>query len=167
MELTYDVMMETVKRFFGEIKLIRPSKDPGCVERFRDYFATDFLIRRGRPPEILTRDQWTDHCCKHEDVYIAECILEPYPLGHWCDEKKKIVTTYLIENKRDPNTWELLGSFIMLEFIEFKLENGKPKMWRQLITHVASLYSTDVIPSGQKGPSSKIGEELFTKMIQK
>jgi hypothetical protein len=150
MELTYDVMMDFTKKYFDLLKTIRPKEDPAIVNKISNYFASDFQIRWDEPPVLWDRKQWVDHLCGHSEEYIAHVIYEPYPLMLWIDDRKKVVGTYIREEARHPKTNSLLKVFLIIAYFELKLENGEPKFWREFITFTPGMYSSDVIPKGEK-----------------
>ncbi len=146
MELTYENMMKHTEKYFDILPSIDPKKDPKIVDKVRDFFSSDFIIRWGDPPKFHNREQWVDHLCGHADEYKATVLYKPNPLCLMVDNRKKMAACFVKEEMRDSVTGELQKVFLLNVHYEFTLENGAVKFKRELISHIPAIFQLDSLP---------------------
>jgi len=146
MELTYESMMEYTERYFDILPSIDPKKDPKIVDKVRDFFSSDFMIRWGEPPKFHNREQWMDHLCGHADEYKAIVLYKPDPLHIIIDDRKKIAACLVQEEMRHSVTGKPLKIFLINVRFEFTLENKAIKFKKELISYVSSPFQLESLP---------------------
>lgn len=146
MELTYGKMMECMQKYFDMLPSIDSKADPKIVDKIKDFFSSDFMVRWGAPPKFNNRDEWVDHLCGHADTYRATVIYTPDPFCMFVDERKKMAACFVKEEMRDTKSRKLLKVFLLNVYYEFTLENNAIKFKRELISHIPGKYSSDISP---------------------
>jgi len=146
MKLTYESMMEHTQEYFDMLPSIDPETDPKIVDKLKNFFSSDFIIRWGIPPKFHDRDQWTDHLCGHAEEYKATVLYKPDPLCIMVDDRKKMAACFVKEEMRHPVTGELLKVFLLNVQYEFTVENNAVKFKRELISHIPAFFSSDIPP---------------------
>lgn len=143
-ELTYENMLAFTKRYFDMLPSITgPESKPMAME----FFSTDYkncmadiwvtgestgaqIVRQ----EIFDRKGWVDHICGHADQFRAKCTYEPYPLYIMIDDRRKMATVRLKEQKLHPVTGKGMEEWFMICGFEFTQdEKGNIKFKREYI----------------------------------
>ncbi len=65
MELTYEVLVASVEKFFNTL----PTVEPSTEDVLRQQLTPDFVCRFRA--DTYDREQWVDHICRHHREYRA------------------------------------------------------------------------------------------------
>ena len=135
MELTYNNIKETVKKYFDSLPSIEGPQDE---KRILEFFAPDFKVHRFNLPELVEgREGFVKHLCGHADQFRAIVSYEPPPLGIMIDERRGMASMLMVEEFRHPVSGEQVDPKIYLFTAwEFCIHENKVKAKRELILHI-------------------------------
>jgi hypothetical protein len=132
MELTYETMGATVKKYFDLLPTIEGPQDE---KKVLEFFAPDCLIQRFDLPErVEGREGFVKHLCGHADEYRAVVTYAKPPLGIMIDENKKMAAMTMLEEFKHPKTGKSIKPDLYLYVVwEFCIHENKVKAKRELI----------------------------------